>query len=80
VRLGLAASNHGGVTAGVHGVERLVAAINELVFERQELRASGADSALLERNRREIVSRQSELSRALVALHLGALGPATAAG
>jgi hypothetical protein len=68
------------VTAGVHGVERLVAAINELVFERQELRASGADNVLLERNRREIVSRQSELSRALVELHLGSLRPALPAG
>jgi hypothetical protein len=68
------------VTAGAHVVERLVAAINELVFERQELRASGADSASLERNRREIVRRQSELSRALVALHHGSLRPATSAG
>jgi hypothetical protein len=64
------------VTAGIHAVERLVAAINELVFERQELRASGAENVLLERNRREIVRRQSELSRALVELHLGSLRPA----
>jgi hypothetical protein len=67
------------VTAGIHAVERLVAAINELVFERQELRASGADNALLERNRREIVRRQSELSHALVELHLGSLRPVSRA-
>ena len=68
------------VTAGAHVVERLVAAINQLVFERQELRASGADRLSLEQNRQEIVRRQSELSRALVALHHGPLQPATPAG
>jgi len=68
------------LAGSAHAVERLVAAINELVFERQELRASGADSALLERNRQEIVRRQSELSLALVERHLGSLPPVSPAG
>ena len=68
------------LSGSAHAVERLVAVINELVFERQELRASGADSALLERNRQEIVRRQSELSLALVERHLGSLPPPSPAG
>jgi hypothetical protein len=67
-------------SGSAHAVERLVAAINELVFQRQELRASGADSVLLEENRQEIVRRQSELSLALVELHLGSLPPPSPAG
>jgi hypothetical protein len=67
-------------SGSAHAVERLVAAINELVFERQELRAAGAAGAVLEENRREIVRRQSELSVALVERHLGSLPPAAAAG
>jgi hypothetical protein len=68
------------LSGSAHAVERLVAAINELVFERQELRAAGADGTLLEKNRREIVRRQSELSVALVERHLGSLPPAAATG
>ena len=67
------------LSGSAHAVERLIAAINELVFQRQELRAAGADSTVLEENRREIVRRQSELSLALVERHLGSLQPATAA-
>jgi hypothetical protein len=61
-------------------VEYLVAAINALVFERQELRASGAGSGLLERNRLEIVRRQSELSNALIRRHLASPRSASSAG
>jgi hypothetical protein len=47
-------------------LERDIAA---LVAERQLLRAEGADDERLERNRREIVSRQHELSDALIAIY-----------
>jgi len=40
-----------------------------LVAERQRLRSEAANSAELERNRREIVARQHELSNALIALY-----------
>lgn len=50
-------------------VERLRARIGELVRERQELRTAGANRGLLERNRLQLVSRQSELSRALIEQH-----------
>ena len=39
----------------------------DLVEERQRLRTDGAETADLERNRREIVARQQELSNALIA-------------
>jgi hypothetical protein len=57
-------------SAQAQAVEYLVAAINALVFERQELRACGAQSAALEQNRLEILRRQRELSAALVEHHL----------
>ena len=47
-------------------LERELAA---LVAERQQLRSDGADAPELERNRREIVGRQHELSNALIALY-----------
>lgn len=49
-------------------VEALERALADLVQERQQLRANGADAAQLERNRREIVARQHELSEALIAV------------
>ena len=50
----------------IDGLEREIAA---LVAERQRLRGEGAAGAELERNRREIVTRQHELSDALIALY-----------
>ena len=47
-------------------LEREIAA---LVAERQRLRTESAEGAELERNRREIVERQHELSDALIALY-----------
>jgi hypothetical protein len=57
-------------SAKAQAVEYLVAAINALVYERQELRACGAESATLEQNRLEIVRRQRELSEVLVQQYL----------
>jgi hypothetical protein len=51
-------------------IERLRARIGELVRERQELRTAGAGRGLLERNRVQLVRRQSELSRALIEQHV----------
>jgi hypothetical protein len=48
----------------INGLERTIA---DLVQERQRLRAEGAAAGELERNRREIVARQQELSDALIA-------------
>jgi hypothetical protein len=48
----------------INGLERTIA---DLVQERQRLRAEGAAASELERNRREIVARQQELSDALIA-------------
>jgi hypothetical protein len=50
-------------------VERLRDRIGELVRERQELRITGADRESLERNRIQLVRRQSELGRALIQHH-----------
>ena len=47
----------------IHALERSIA---ELVQERQRLRGDGAPTPELERNRREIVARQQELSDALI--------------
>jgi hypothetical protein len=53
-------------------VEALRERIGDLVRERQELRACGADRPSLERNRLQLVRRQSELSRALIRRHAAA--------
>jgi hypothetical protein len=50
-------------------VEDLVSRIAELVLERQSLRASSADAALLERNRLELVQLHWALSHALIKRH-----------
>jgi hypothetical protein len=50
-------------------VDRLRDRIGELVRERQELRTAGADRESLERNRIQLVRRQSELGRALIHHH-----------
>jgi hypothetical protein len=50
-------------------VDRLRDRIGELVRERQELRTMGADRESLERNRIQLVRRQSELGRALIHQH-----------
>jgi hypothetical protein len=47
----------------VHTLERALA---DLVLERQRLRTEGAERPELERNRREIVARQQDLSDALI--------------
>ena len=59
----------------IHALERSLA---DLVEERQRLRAEGANGSELERNRREIVARQQELSDALIACYTqaGALAAA----
>jgi hypothetical protein len=59
----------------IHSLERSLA---DLVQERQRLRAEGANGPELERNRREIVTRQQELSDALIACYAntGALAAA----
>lgn len=48
-------------------VEDLQRSLNELLREREELRAAAADRADLERNRLAIVRAQWDLSRALIA-------------
>jgi hypothetical protein len=50
-------------------IETLERVIAVLVEERQRLRSEGAESFELERNRREIVARQHELSEALISLY-----------
>jgi hypothetical protein len=50
-------------------IEMLERALAELVQERQTLRAAAAAPAELERNRREIVARQQELSEALISIY-----------
>ena len=50
-------------------IETLEREIAVLVEHRQELRASGAEAGELERNRRDIVARQHELSDALISIY-----------
>lgn len=50
-------------------IDSLEQTLAELVQERQTLRATGAEAAELERNRREIVARQQELSEALISVY-----------
>ena len=50
----------------IESLEREIAA---LVDQRQTLRASGGKARELERNRREIVSRQHELSETLISIY-----------
>jgi hypothetical protein len=66
-------------TAHTQAVDSLLAAINALARERQELRARGAESDALERNRREIVRRQWELSYAFIERYLPSRSVAIAA-
>jgi hypothetical protein len=47
-------------------VETLSRKIEQLVVERQELRASGADAAVLEDNRRRLGIAQAHLSKLLI--------------
>ncbi len=47
-------------------MEALAHELSLLVCEREELRARGASSTVLENNRRAIVERQHELCRALI--------------
>jgi hypothetical protein len=50
-------------------IERLERDIASLVALRQELRATGAEPAELECNRREIVGRQHELAEMLISIY-----------
>jgi hypothetical protein len=50
-------------------IETLERTLAALVQQRQQLRAAGAPQPELERNRREIVARQQELSDALIAIY-----------
>jgi hypothetical protein len=51
-------------------VEVILARLNELSRERQDLRAQRADDATLERNRLAIVEAQWDLAHALIRRHL----------
>jgi hypothetical protein len=53
-------------------VESLTEEIRGLVYERQTMRAVGADRETLERNRVELVQRQQELVNALIRRYLPA--------
>ena len=53
-------------------VESLSEDIRGLVYERQTLRAVGADRDQLERNRRELVQRQQDLVDALIRRYMPA--------
>jgi hypothetical protein len=53
-------------------VESLTEEIRGLVYERQTMRAVGADRETLERNRVELVQRQQELVNALIRRYLRA--------
>jgi len=50
-------------------IEMLERDIAALVEQRQTLRAFGAEARELERNRREIVARQHELSETLISIY-----------
>jgi predicted nucleic acid-binding Zn-ribbon protein len=50
-------------------IDSLERALADLVQERQALRARSAEAEELERNRREIVARQQELSEALISVY-----------
>jgi hypothetical protein len=50
-------------------IESLERDIASLVARRQDLRATGAEARELERNRREIVARQHELSETLISIY-----------
>jgi hypothetical protein len=51
-------------------IEQLMDTLRRLVAERQALRDRGASWDKLERNRLEIVRRQQELNREVIASHL----------
>ena len=53
-----------------HTVETLLARIDGLACERQELRGRGAPAGALERNRRALVRSQWALSYALIERHV----------
>jgi hypothetical protein len=57
-------------------VESVTEEIGRIVAERQDLRASGASSDVLEENRRRLAKAQSELSQLLIARHLPSSQPA----
>jgi hypothetical protein len=50
-------------------VEALIGQIADLVLQRQSMRAQGADSALVERNRLDLVRAHQALSYALIERH-----------
>jgi hypothetical protein len=50
-------------------VEALIGRIAELVLQRQSMRAQGVDSALIERNRVDLVRAHHDLSYALIQRH-----------
>jgi hypothetical protein len=56
--------------ARTHTVESLTAEISQIVAERQELRATGADRKTLEENRLRLACAQSRLSQLLIDRYL----------
>ena len=62
--------------ARTHTVESLTAEISQIVAERQQLRAAGADAETLEANRRKLAAAQSRLSQLLIERYLPASGAA----
>jgi len=57
------------ITVVMDRISKLERNLAALVEERQALRADGANASELERNRREIVARQQELSEALISVY-----------
>jgi hypothetical protein len=57
------------ITVVMDRISKLERKLAALVEERQTLRATGADAPELERNRREIVAGQQELSEALISVY-----------